>query len=268
MLEFLVDVDPERNDAALLRFAFVLARQHGARLTGLQVVMLSPAEMLVMPDAMLVLQEQERAARDRRDWWRELCRSHGVDGRWEAYRGFYEAVLSRRASLVELVLGRLSREAARVASGFNPLGRTLSTDAAPMLLVPEQWAGKDGVRKVVIAWNGSSEAARAVRAAAPLLSRAEEIVVLDGVSRIRANARRIPLALDQWLERHALRTHWEVLDEEDDDGRRIHERARGHGADLLVMGAWGHSRVNEWLLGGVTRYMLQQGELPLLVAEA
>lgn len=268
MPEFIVDIDPEHDDTALLRFAFALARQHGAHLTGLQVVMLSPAEVIVMPDAMLVLEERARAAHDRRDWWRELCRGHGVEGSWQAHRGFHEAVLSRCASLADLVLGRLPREAARLTSGVNPLGRVLSTAAAPMLLVPDQWPGTDGVRTVAIAWNGSTEAARAVRAAAPLLQRAGKIVVLDGVSRIPANTRRIPLALDRWLERRALQAHWEILDVEDDNGQSIHERARGHGADLLVMGAWGHSRVNEWLLGGVTRHLLQHSGIPLLVVEA
>lgn len=268
MLEFIVDIDPERDETTLLRFAFALARQHGAHLTGLQAVMLSPAEVMVMPDAMLVLEEREQAAHSRRDWWRELCREYGVEGSWEAHRGFHEAVLSRRASLADLVLGRLSREAARLASGLNPLGRVLSTEAAPMLLVPEHGPRKDGVRKVAIAWNGSTEAARAVRAAAPLLLRAEEIMVLDGVSRIHANARRIPLALGNWLERHALRAHWETLGEEDDNGQSIHDRARSRDADLLVMGAWGHSRMNEWLLGGVTRHLLQHSEMPLLVVEA
>jgi nucleotide-binding universal stress UspA family protein len=268
MLEFIVDIDPRSDDAALLRFAFALACQHGAHLTGLQAVMLSPVEAMVMPDAMIVLEEQEQAAHGRRDWWRELCRGHGVEGSWEAYTGFHESVLSRRASLADLVLARLSREAARLTSGLNPLGRVLSTEAAPMLLVPDRWPGKAGVRKVAIAWNGSTEAARAVRAAAPLLLRADEIVVLDGVSRIRANARRIPLALDRWLERQALQARWEILDEEDDNGRSIHDRARGHDADLLVMGAWGHSRMNEWLLGGVTHHLLQHSEMPLLMVEA
>lgn len=268
MLEFIVDIDPEHDDIALLRFAFALARQHGTHLTGLQAVTLSAAEAVVMPDAMLVLEEREQAARDRRDWWHELCRGHGVQGSWEAHRGFHEAVLSRCASLADLVLGRLARESARLTSGLNPLGRVLSTDAAPMLLVPDEWPGKDGVHKVVIAWNGSTEAARAVRAAAPLLLQADEVVVLDGVSRIRANARRIPLPLDHWLDRHALRAQWEILDEEDDNGQAIHDRARDHGADLLVMGAWGHSRMNEWLLGGVTRHLLQHGGMPLLVVEA
>jgi nucleotide-binding universal stress UspA family protein len=268
MFEFIVDIDPEHDGAALLRFAFALARQHGARLTGLQVVMLSPSAMLVMSDAMLVLEEQERAALGRRDWWRELCRGHGVEGGWEVYRGFYGAVLSRRASLADFVLGRLSRETARLVSGLNPLGHVLSTNAAPMLLVPDHWSGKGGVRKMAIAWNGSTEAARAVRAALPLLLRAEEITVLDGTSRIRANARRIPLALDHWLQRHALQARWETLGEEDDNGQSIHNRARGRDVDLLVMGAWGHSRMNEWLLGGVTQHLLQHSEVPLLVVEA
>jgi nucleotide-binding universal stress UspA family protein len=268
MLEFLVDIDPGRDDAALLRFAFGLARQHGAHLTGLQAVTLSPTAMLAMPDAVLVLEEREQAARGRHDWWRQLCRGHGVEGSWEAHRGLRESVLSHRASLADLVLGQLSCETARLASGFHPFGRVLTTDAAPMLLVPEHWAGSAGVRKVALAWNGSAEAARAIRAATPLLLRADEIVVLDGVSRIRTNARHVPLALDAWLKRHALRAHWDILDEADDNGSSIQAHACGCGADLLVMGAWGHSRASEWLLGGVTRHLFRHGELPLLVVEA
>jgi nucleotide-binding universal stress UspA family protein len=267
MLEFIVDVEADEHASATLHFAFGLARQHGARLTGLQVVQLSPTAMLAMPDAMLVLDELELTARGRRDWWRDLCRQHAVQGGWEAHRGLYESVISRRASLADLVIGRLAREAARLSSGFNPLGRVLSTDAAPMLLIPEHWSGDDGVRNVTIAWNGSTEAARAVRAAAPLLARADEIVVLNGAARTPANDNRIPLALDNWLERQGLKAQWEVLDEDDDYGQVIHQHALGRRADLLVMGAWGHSRLNEWLLGGVTRHLLRHSDIPLLVVE-
>lgn len=269
MLELLANLDLESDEHALLRFAFGLARQHGAYLTGLHVVTPDPTTMLLTPDAMLVLREREQAARRCDGWWRGLCREQGVDGAWEVHGGLHEAVLARRGSLADLVVTALSPETARMACGYHPMGRVMSTTTVPMLLVPNQWTGHSGVRKVAIAWNGSTAAARAVRAAAPLLHAAEEIIVLHGHARDRTpDDHGIPLGLDDWLRRRGLATRWRRLSEDEDDGASIHQRALDSGADLVVMGAWGHSRAGEWLLGGVTRHMLQHSHLPLLVLEA
>lgn len=265
MLEFSINIDAREIDSAQIRFAFDLARQYGAHLTGIQIIALD-ATLLILPDALIVLDEEERDANGRRDWWYELCRTHGVDGSWEALRGYYQSVIARQASLSDLVIGSLSTKDTFPLSGLGPLSRSLLSGGIPVLLVPEAWAGDPGVRKVTIAWNGSVEAARAVKAALPLMRKAEKVTILDGEDVSDARRLRPPLPLRGWLERQNLPVQWQSIDPLQGDGKAIHEQAKSMGADLLVMGAWGHSRMSEWILGGITRHMLQHSDIPLLLA--
>jgi nucleotide-binding universal stress UspA family protein len=265
MLELTVNIDIREIDSTLIRFAFGLARQYGAHLTGLQIVSLDTTS-LVLPDALIALNEDEQDAYERRDWWRELCRGHGVDGSWEVVRGYYQSVIERQASLSDLMIGSLSTGDTFPLSGLGPLSRSLLSGGIPVLLVPEAWASDPGVRKVTIAWNGSVEAARAVKAALPLLRKAEKVMVLDGEDVSEAGRHRAPLPLRKWLERQDLPVQWQSIDPLRGNGRAIHEQAKSMEADLFVMGAWGHSRMSEWILGGITRHMLQHSEIPLLLA--
>ncbi|WP_049620977.1 universal stress protein [Frateuria defendens] len=268
MLELIVHIEAQRDEAALLRFAFGLARRHRAHLTGIRIVALD-AMLIALPDALTVLEDEERIARSRHDWWLEQCRRHGVEGDWEVHRGFYPNVLARRASLSDLILGSLSARDANVLPGLGLglLGRTIVIDSAPLLLVPDTWeGGHGGVEKIAIAWNGSAEAARAVRAALPLLAAAKEIVVLDGEQPAQADEHHPALPLRAWLARQGLASQWLPLAAAGDKGEAILAKAAEAKADLLVMGAWGHSRMSELLLGGVTRYALQHSRLPLLLA--
>jgi len=135
----------------------------------------------------------------------------------------------------------------------------------PCLVLPP---GKEqlGLDCIAVAWNGSIEAIRALHGALPLLQRAKRIVVLAGKRKTVLPAVPVPeFPLESWFRRHELAVEFEVLDDEADNGASIHDAARGAYADLLVMGAYGRSRFAERVLGGVTRYMLQQGDLPLLI---
>lgn len=108
------------------------------------------------------------------------------------------------------------------------------------------------------------------KASLPLLRQAEEIIVLDGEQdafQVLGNGHaRLPLAA--WLDRQGLSGQWRPMNPPPtlDMGELIHQRAMDMDADLLVMGAWGHSRMSELMLGGVTRYMLRNAQLPVLYA--
>jgi nucleotide-binding universal stress UspA family protein len=135
----------------------------------------------------------------------------------------------------------------------------------PCLIVP---AGRTELKLdcIAIAWNGSIEAIRALHGALPLLHRAGRIVLLMGKRRTVLPPIPAPeFALEAWFRRHDLAVEFEMLEDDADEGKPIHEAARAAYADLLVMGAYGRSRFAERMLGGVTRYMLQQNELPLLL---
>jgi nucleotide-binding universal stress UspA family protein len=270
MRDLIVDVGNRQGDSALLRFAFSLARQHSAHITGLQVVVLD-ALALALPEALSFLDEEARQAWERRDWWLTLCKRHGVSGSWEVARGFYQSAMARHAVLTDVVVGSLDNHRALSSAAVALLGRSVLAEAVPMLLVPEQWEGSGRVRRIVIAWNGSVEAARAIKASYPLLDRASEVIVLDGEptgkdadNRESAPSARLPLA--EWLKHRNIRARWRSCTVESPSGHSIHQWALEAEADLIVMGAWGHLRVGEWLLGGVTSHMLSHSQIPLLLA--
>lgn len=140
---------------------------------------------------------------------------------------------------------------------------------SPVLVVPD--AGMEAERpfaRPCLAWNDSDEALRAVRAALPLLREAGrvEVVVVDPP--LHAAGRSDPGGdLGAWLARHEVRAEITVLPKSEPRVSSILTRfAREKGCDLLVMGAFGHSRLREVLLGGATRDLLSEVPLPLLLA--
>ncbi|MBK5932630.1 universal stress protein family protein [Rhodovulum imhoffii] len=139
---------------------------------------------------------------------------------------------------------------------------------APLLVMPEDANAAVIGRKIIIAWNQSAEALSAIRRALPLLQAAESvnIAVIDppqhGPDRSDPGG-----ALSQMLSRHGVRTEISVLAK---TMPRVADVLRRHAqdieADMIVMGAYGHSRFREALLGGATRHMLENTEVPVLMA--
>ncbi len=138
----------------------------------------------------------------------------------------------------------------------------------PVLVLPEGQEDWVDPRKVVIAWNQSPEALAAIRGAMSFLGRAEEVEIAIIDPPRHAPDRSDPGgALAQMLSRHGVRVSISVLARSMD---RISEVLARHcddrGADMLVMGAYGHSRLREAILGGATRNMLEIARLPVLMA--
>lgn len=121
-------------------------------------------------------------------------------------------------------------------------------------------------KRVLVAWDGRREAARAVHDALPLLQRAANVSVLAVNPPAHNDA--IPCAdICQHLARHGVRT--EAVSHQtanDNVGTSILSYATDLDADLVVMGAYGHSRLSEMMLGGVTRTMLSQMTVPVLMS--
>lgn len=141
---------------------------------------------------------------------------------------------------------------------------------APCLVMPRWSRPHDWGARVLVAWKARPEAARAIRAAVPLLQAAESVrVVLIDPQGADAGEDEAGLARlgARWL-RHGIHVEAPVITRSNlgDAGRAIADEAEGFGASLIVMGAYGHSRLTEWIWGGATRHMLQHGATPLLLA--
>jgi nucleotide-binding universal stress UspA family protein len=138
---------------------------------------------------------------------------------------------------------------------------------APLLLVPANWNKPGPVRKAIVAWDGGASAARAVRDALPLLAAAEmvEVVSVLGEKDITAEASGADIA--RHLTRHCPEVCVNVLPVGEDG---VAATLFAHGiltlADLMFMGGYGHSRLREFILGGVTRDTLARTDIPALLS--
>ncbi len=187
-------------------------------------------------------------------------RSNGVTCSFRTAQGFIPSVIGGAASLSDLVVfGFLSPDdGAEIAEGFV---ETLTSTDRPVLICPE--APSLIARKIAIGWDGGKSAARAISAAMPYLEKAAEIEVLT----VQGGFRRPEFAtLDEYLAVHGVKaTHRKVDKAPSGTGRALLDAATQNGADLLVMGGYGHNYWRETLFGGVTAHVRWHATLPVFM---
>ena len=137
----------------------------------------------------------------------------------------------------------------------------------PTLLLPREWKKKLPFETVVVAWDFSRPSTRAVADALPFLQKAKKVHVLTVSNDKDFDMKQSASELSKNLARHGVDTVLDVVDRAGRDiGNVIASYARSCDADLLVMGAYGHSRLRELVLGGATRSILSAPELPVLMS--
>ena len=168
--------------------------------------------------------------------------------------------LSTQARYHDLVVIRVSEETGGLSQ--DAVGRLILSAGRPILLAPI--AATRGIRTAAIAWKDVPEAARAVTAAMPIISKAEKIFVLNASEEDEeaADCRGV-IALLRW---HGLQVEaHQVTPGERNPADAILETARAAEANLLVMGAYGHNRLSEVVFGGFTQQILEDASLPVLL---
>jgi nucleotide-binding universal stress UspA family protein len=182
---------------------------------------------------------------------------------WSVEIGEEPAWLAKYGRAADLLVIGRAREGKTVA--MDVLAAGLMQTGRPMLIVPAKPLDhRSGI--VAIAWKNRPEAARAVAAAQPLLAMAKEVVIFcvdEGAQDDERSRERLRLALS-WHNAHTT-----VRTLEQDAGSPVETVLAAAGAaraDLLVMGGYGHSRIQEVLFGGFTRHVLLGADLPILMA--
>jgi len=175
---------------------------------------------------------------------------------------------------LELIQSARYADLAIVGQRDEEGGRTrwlpmLLGSGSPTLVIPERWRASGFGMRPLIAWNASREAHRAVRDALPLLARAHLVTVVVVDARIGESEHGEEPGADiaRYLARHGIQAHVKRIDAAGaDTGVVILDCAAVAEGDLIVMGAYGHSRLTELVLGGVTRTMLERMRIPVLMA--
>jgi nucleotide-binding universal stress UspA family protein len=255
--DLLVMVDDSAGTTERIRFAAELAERFDAHLSGLYVAPVSQPE-------------RPRAAQRARELFEEIGGQRQISLEWRSTHGFPVDVLAVQARYVDLViLGQLDPWIAQ-ASVDCPRPEDIALSVGrPVLAVPYVGTYAAMGQHVLVAWNASREATRAISDALPLLAAASAVTVLSVDPVIgREEHGDIPGAdIALHLARHGIDARVESAVSGDVQvGDVLLSRAADLGADLLVMGAYGHSRFRELVLGGVTRTILKSMTLPVLMA--
>jgi nucleotide-binding universal stress UspA family protein len=273
--EIVVFIDGRTETAGILEFAGILAQEHGARV--ISVFMqpeptVTPAETFARGKGMESIIEVHRAQLERieaehRAQFENIVRRCGIRSEWRSLP-YLSSEVGVHAYYADLVV--IARpESAGPSTGPPGLAESLVLSSGrPIIMFPARGTVSQ-VRRILVAWNATRESIRAVADALPLLVKAKavQVLVVDH-ERNRAGHGQDPGAdIARHLARHG--AHVEVLrlsSEGEEVGRLLLSKAAAFGADLLVMGAYGHSHLREWMFGGVTRTVLYEAVLPVLMS--
>lgn len=263
-------LDQSVDSEATRDVAIVLARRFGAHLIGLHVTetnMVPGYTSIEMRETVMKLVEQRldtqvAAAKER---FERAVAGTTLSTEWRVVRGpaaYHFGLQARYADLVVAAQPEATRRGA--------IDHLLLAAGRPVLLVPRFGKFPEIGNRVLVAWDESRESARAVNDALPFLRTAQSVTVIAVTSRQEAQAGS-GSATSRDLSHHLARHGITVESSYDISGELavadvLLSRASDLGCDLIVMGAYGHARVREIVMGGVTRSILQHMTVPILMS--
>lgn len=273
--DIIVYVDGTEASKGRAAFAVALAKAQGAYLIG---VAFAPKALLPLygadvgfADMSGVLQGVKAQGEAAVASFKALAAEAGIEADGRLMQGMSEefphdfAACARQADLA--ILGQ-PRDGDPLIGQYALVERCLFASGRPVVIAPAQPAeiALDGT--IVAAWDGSAEAARAFNDALTFLKPAKRVVllvgVLDGATEVRTPPTDDMVA---HLTRHGVNVEVvRVPASEGDIGRLLLSQAKKEQADMIVMGAFHHSRWREFILGGVTLTMLEEATIPLFMA--
>jgi nucleotide-binding universal stress UspA family protein len=273
----LVHLDDSKGCRKRVEAAVRLAAQHGAHLSGVypivEIPLLNYIREQIPQDVQASMDaEAQRQAETALKAFREAAERGGLayETRTDhALETTLASVLSMHARYADLVLlGQVNPDEPPYAGHHLPEEVVLAS-GRPMLVVPYIGAPATIGRRVMIGWDASREAARAVSDALPILEQAASVLVVS------INPKSTPLGhgevpgadLALHLARHGVEVEVQSVETDRMEiGDALLSFAADRGRDLLVMGAYAHSRMRELVLGGATRTILKSMTLPVLMA--
>jgi nucleotide-binding universal stress UspA family protein len=259
-----------------LDLAVDLALRHGARLTGLTVASMVNTPTFVPGE--LVRREIEsirRGASAIKAEFEARVRSAGITSEFrlvdntEAREDVADIVRTNAYYTDLLVLGQIDQEAADGSVPLDLSDRMVMEAGRPVVVVPYAWRYHAIGDHVLIAWNARREACRAVNDALPILEQAKSVRVLalKGRGKLKGHGDLPGADIAAHLARHGIQVEAEFGTAEDIDvGDMLLSTVASEGADLLVMGGYGRSRMREYVMGGATQHMLRHMTVPVLMS--
>jgi nucleotide-binding universal stress UspA family protein len=268
MKTILVHIEGDEGQGARLQAAFDLARGFGGHVLCLSVMpyaayALGDPAMGAFPVTTLI-EAVESQRRQERATVEARLRAEGISWEWRAADGDSAERLAEAARLADIVVMSAGPFARNANLHMAITGDVALRAPAPVLAVPPGSAGVDVAGPALVAWDGSQEAAVAMRGAMPMLAKAESVAILTVEEKDPLYTARDAAA---FLSRHGI-----VADvvERGRGGASVEQVIRSVLAERsiawMVQGAYGHSRLRQTLFGGVTRGLLSEAPVPIIIA--
>lgn len=258
----MVHLELGRSNAGLLQIAGDLAERFHASVIGIAAC--QPMQ-IVYGDGFISgdIYEQDRQELDKEmkaaeAEFRSALQTRAVTLEWRSTVMFtlLSDYLAREARSADLIITGIASGDLFDSSRSVNTGDLVMRAGRPVLVVPSA-ASKVKLDRVVVGWKDTREARRAVSDALPLLKGASHVAVVEiAVEEELAAARTQIEDVAGWLNRHGIKAECLTSPSTGDDATALYAMAQDQGADLIVAGAYGHSRLREWALGGVTRDLL------------
>ena len=268
----MVHFDAHGASEPRLTFAAELARRFEASLIGFSaadVRPILPAAEGVMIDGEVLQQMSEELQRGF-DRLQEDFESRMAGGESATWRSFFqrttESLVTNARAADLIVTAKPDPAIAGDVYQAVDLGQLVLAAGRPVLVMSDKGEPLSG-KRILIAWKDTREARRAVADAMPFLVHADDVLVATMEDQERAVARTSVADVVKYLMRHGVKARSEVAGHERaNDIDTLVGMAENIGADLIVAGAYGHSRLREWAFGGVTRSLLRDGRLNRLLS--
>jgi nucleotide-binding universal stress UspA family protein len=260
------------NSQATNAYALSLAREFGSSVTGIAfafdpiIPVSGPFDAVPGDIIEEMIARSEAEARENSLGFERQAKARGIDVTVKTTRaGFRESEDEFAESARSFDLAIAPQCSADDAGLPNFAEMALFQSGRPVIVVPFIHHGEFSLKRVMVCWDGSRAAARSISDAWPLLERAASIHIVTVGNKEKTSA--IQQRLGEHFSNHGLSAQLESLSGEDiDAGNAILSHAADIGADLIVMGGYGHSKLREWVLGGVTHLVLQTMTIPVLVS--
>lgn len=271
--DILVHVDSSKRCPERVKAAANLALASDAKLVGLFlrepprlpafVVAEWGAQMLEYHNRFI----EEKAA-IAKDIFLKACKEIGVEGEWREAKGPALDVLSMHARYIDLaVMGQTDTDDEESLENQGFAEEVILNAGRPVLMIPYAGSFNKIGQKIMVAWNGSRESTRAVADAMPFLVKAKEVLVMvANPSKGTQGHGDVPGAdICLHLARHGVKAVAQhVVARDIDVGNLLLSRASDEDIDMIVMGAYGRSRLRELVLGGATNHIMAHMTVPIL----
>ena len=268
----MVHLDLGSPNTALLWTARMLGERFGATIIGIAAC--EPIQLDYSSDYVPInLIEQDQAAMAdavsaAEAAFRSALRELPGKVEWRSRTAFAILVdyVADQARCADLVVMTASSDGAFGGSRRISAGDLVIGCGRPVLVLPPDAVARR-LQRVMVAWKDTRESRRAIVDALPLLRAAAHVGLVELTKSAGLDEARSRLTdVATWLSRHSVAASVTIVPARDDDAAQLLAIAREQDADVIVAGAYGHSRLREWALGGVTRDLLAQQECSVLLS--